>query len=296
MPNLNRFSRTGFAAGLLVLGASAAAAQASAPDSLTAAERRTIEASGRDGFAAALLGALASDGTLLWAGAPVVSGTDEVRRLLAAQSLLDSLRITWQPLYQEMAADGSMGITWGVAAVARDGAPAHIGRYIAAWRPEGGAWKLAAFVGLAIYPAAATILPANLGPLRLPPAAASGPGAAFVSADLAFARLAADSGAAGAFERFAASDAVTFGAGLLTRGPAAIRKSLEGGPPSRWAWHPVAAGASAGGDLGFTVGESEIRVEGAPTSYGKYLTIWRRMPGGVVRFITDGGSPRPPTP
>ncbi len=296
MPNLNGVLRTGFAAGVLVLGASSAAAQSGATDSLAAAERRLVEASGRDGFAAAIVAALASDGTLLWAGAPVVVGADQTRRLLAAQRPLDSLRITWQPLYREMAADGTLGISWGVAAVAHDGAPARIGRYIAAWRPENGAWKLAAFVGLALYPAAATVLPANLGPLRLPPAAASGPGAAFVTADLAFARLAGDSGAAPAFERFAAPDAVTFGAGPLTRGPAAIRKSLEGGPPSRWAWHPVAAGASAGGDLGFTVGESEITEEGSPTSYGKYLTIWRRMPGGAVRFITDGGSPRPPTP
>ena len=25
----------------------------------------------------------------------------------------------------------------------------------------------------------------------------------------------------------------------------------------------------------------------------KYLTIWRRQPGGEVRFLTDGGNARP---
>ena len=56
------------------------------------------------------------------------------------------------------------------------------------------------------------------------------------------------------------------------------------------------AGTAASGDLGFTIGESVIRVEGSPASYGKYLTIWRRLPDGSVRFLTDGGNPRPATP
>ena len=135
-----------------------------------------------------------------------------------------------------------------------------------------------------------------MGPLTLPPLPANGPAARFIAADLAFARLAGDSTAALAFERFAAPQAVTLGGGILNNGPKAIRSTLEGGPPSAWSWHPVLAGAAGSGDLGFTVGESVIKVEGSPASYGKYLTIWRRLPDGSVRFLTDGGTARPATP
>ena len=295
MPLANTLITAGALAGSLVLGLRPLAAQ-SATEALLTAERTVSDASGRGQFAATVVAALAGDGAILWPGAPVIHGIEPVRRLLAAQPLLDSLRITWQPLGVEMAADGSLGVTWGVAAAARDGAPARIGRYIAAWARENGEWKLAAFVGLGIYPIAASRVTADMGPATLSPLAASGPAAAFIAADLAFARLAGDSTAAVAFERYAAPQAVTFGGGILNNGPKAIRHGLEGGPPSAWAWHPVLAGAAGSGDLGFTIGESVIRVEGSPASYGKYLTIWRRLADGSVRFLTDGGTARPATP
>lgn len=296
MPLANTLIRTAALAGLLSLGARGFLAAQRPADSLLAADRAVSEASGRAGLTAALTGGLASDGAVLWPAAPVIHGLEPVRRLLAAQRLLDTLRITWQPLHAEVSADASLGVTWGVAAAARDGAPARLGRYIAAWRREGGAWKLAAFVGLGIYPAAASKVTADMGPATLAPLPASGPAAGFIAADLAFARLAGDSTAALAFERYAAPDAVTFGGGILNTGPAAIRRTLEGGPPSSWSWHPVLAGAAGTGDLGYTVGESVIREEGSPASYGKYLTIWRRLPDGRIRYLTDGGTPRPATP
>jgi ketosteroid isomerase-like protein len=290
-------ARAGLFGVLVVLLAGPAPAQTPDPAALASQERAAVEASVRDGFASTLIASLARDGALLWPGAPVVVGAEQARRLLNAQRGLDSLRVTWQPLGLELAADGTLGVTWGVAAAARDGAAARLGRYIAAWRPEGEAWKLAAFVVIGLSPPTATTLPAELGPARRPPISPSGPAGPFVAADLAFARLAADSGAARAFLRFAAPDAVTFGGvGLLHRGPEAIGRALDDGAVTRWDWHPVLAGASASGELGFTVGEAEIRPEGAPVNYSKYLTIWRRQPGGEVRFLTDGGNARPATP
>jgi hypothetical protein len=44
------------------------------------------------------------------------------------------------------------------------------------------------------------------------------------------------------------------------------------------------------------VGEATIRVirGGNPgTFYSKYLTVWRRMPDGSIRFLVDGGNARP---
>ena len=289
-------TRAGVLAGLLLMPVGSAAAQSAALDSLTAAERAVVEASARDGFVAAITGALTRDGTILWPGAPVVAGQDPVRRLLSAQKTLEAVRITWQPLGTELASDGSLGVTWGVAVAVSGSGAARLGRYIAAWRRDGAAWRLAAFVPIGLIPSAAVVLSHEFAALRHAPLEADGPAALFISADLAFARLAGDSGAALAFERFAAPDAVTIGGGPLNRGPAAIGRALSGGPPSQWTWHPVLAGAAASGDLGFTIGESVIRPEGSPASYGKYLTIWRRLPTGEARFVTDGGTARPATP
>ncbi len=295
MPLANTLIKAGALAGSLLFGVRLPAAQTAA-DSLLTVERAASDASGRGGFAPAIAAVLAGDGAVLWPGAPVVHGADAVRRLLGAQRLLDTLRISWQPLGVQVARDASLGVTWGVAVAARDGGPTRIGRYIAAWRREGGAWRLAAFAALGISPAASSTVTADMGPVMLPPLPPSGPAAAFIAADLAFARLAGDSTAALAFERFAAPQAVTFGGGILNHGPAAIRRTLEGGRPSAWSWHPVLAGTAESGDLGFTIGESVIREAGSPPSYGKYLTIWTRLPDGPVRFLTDGGNARPAAP
>lgn len=296
MPLINPMTRAAVLAGLLAMPVHGAFAQSPAAVSLAAAERAVVDASTRDGFAAAITGALTPDGAMLWPGAPVVAGREMVRRLLAAQKSLDSLRITWQPLGTELATDESLGVTWGVAVAVSGTGAARLGRYIAAWRHDGGVWRLAAFVPLGLIPPSGAVLSPEVAALRHAPLAAEGPAARFISADLAFARLAGDSGAALAFERFAAPDAVTMGAGGLNRGPEAIGRALQGGPPSQWAWHPVLAGAASSGDLGYTVGESVIRPDGGAPSYGKYLTIWRRLPTGEARFVTDGGTARPATP
>ncbi len=118
-------------------------------------------------------------------------------------------------------------------------------------------------------------------------------------ADSEFAALAGQEGAEQAFTAFAADDAVTFSPREgLTRGPEAIGRGVrDDGAPSRWRWWPVAAGGSEGGDLGFTVGEAEIRPGDASGDgavyYGKYLTLWRRDAAGRVGFLADGGSSRP---
>jgi hypothetical protein len=241
-----------------------------------------------------MLGSIHRDGILLWPGAPVVAGTPDLKRFLAVLHA-DSLQLTWQPLGVELARDSSLGITWGVAvASASRKAPApEIGSYIAAWRRDGARWTIAAlvFAGLRRLPKPVLSgeVPATRKALE---ARGSGP---FVAADLAFARLAADSGAAVAFKRWAAPDAVTFGdRGLLARGPEAIGRAVDF--PAVWRWHPVAAGAAGSGDLGWTVGEATIASKDAAPSNSKYLTIWTRRSDGAVRFLTDGGNGRPTSP
>ena len=259
------------------------------------AERATAELSRDSGFAGAILGRLHRDGILLWPGAPVVAGTSDLKRFLATIQT-DSLQLTWQPLGVELARDSSLGITWGVAvASASRNAPApEIGSYIAAWRRDGAQWTIAAlvFAGLRQLPKSALSREIPLSRKAIEARGSPGP---FVAADLAFARLAADSGAAVAFERWAAPEAVTFGdRGLLTWGPKAIGRGVDF--PAVWRWHPVAAGAAGTGDLGWTVGEATIASKDAAPTYSKYLTIWTRRSDGAVRFLTDGGNRRPASP
>ena len=257
------------------------------------AEQAAAEQSRDSGFAGAILGSIHRDGILLWPGAPVVAGVSDLKRFLAALQT-DSLQLTWQPLGVELAHDSSFGTTWGVAvASARRSAAPEIGSYIAAWRRDGARWAIAALVFAGFprlpKPALSGEIPVSRKAIEV---RGSGP---FVAADLAFARLAADSGAAVAFERWAAPEAVTFGdRGLLTRGPKAIGRAVDF--PAVWRWHPVAAGAAGTGDLGWTVGEATISSKDAAPTYSKYLTIWTRPGDGAVRFLTDGGNGRPASP
>lgn len=268
--------------------------QALAQDQKTAllsAERAAVVQSRDSGLAGALLRSMRGDGILLWPEAPIVTGTAELKRLLQVTST-DSLQLTWQPLGVELSGDSGLGITWGVAVAnaSRHAPSPEFGNYIAVWRRDGGRWSIAALVYAGLR------LPKPVGgsiPASKPAVQARGIAAAAIAADLAFARLAADSGAAVAFERWAAPDAVTFGGGgLLTRGPRAIGRAVDF--PAIWEWHPVAAGMARSGDLGWTVGEATIApAKGEPT-YSKYLTVWAKAEDGTVRFLTDGGNGRPP--
>lgn len=256
------------------------------------AERAAAERSRDSGFAEAILGSIHRDGILLWPGAPVVAGPDDLKRFLAATQT-ESLQLTWQPLGIELARDSSLAATWGVAVAntSRSTSAPEIGSYIAAWRRDGPRWTIAALVFAGLPRLTKPVLRDEI-PLSKGPIEAAGQAGRFVAADLAFARLAGDSGAAVAFERWAAPEAVTFGdGGLLTHGPKAIGRAVDF--PAVWRWHPVAAGAAGSDDLGWTVGEATIARQEASPTYSKYLTIWIRRTDGAVRFLTDGGNGRP---
>jgi len=285
-----RAAGTAFFAISLLLGPHILRAQ-DGKSSLLAAERIVSDLSRDSSFALAIRRSLHSEGVLLWPGAPVLSGRRDVNRYLAMIPA-DSVHLTWKPLGVQLATDSTLGITWGITInVPPASSPApQVGSYIAVWRRDAGAWAIAGMVlsgtRLPLKPAPAGIL---LHRLPLP---GKGVGADFIKADSAFAKLAADSGAAVAFEHWASPAAVVFGyAGLLVQGPQAIGRGVAG--TEAWRWYPVAAGASATRDLGWTAGEATIAGPGAEPVYSKYLTVWTRIPDGSVRFLTDGGNARP---
>ena len=261
-------------------------------EAVLAAERRTVEVSRDSGLTKALLQSVHPSAALLWPGAPPVVGRDDIGRLLTGLES-DSLFLTWQPLEVELARDSSLAVSWGVAVAAAryDPRSTELGRYIGVWRRDRSRWTIAALVYIGIRESPTATLPADL-PRALPALKPAGPARPFAEADLAFARLAGDSGAGIAFKQWAAPNAVMFsGRGLLIRGPEAIERAVAG--PAEWQWYPVMAGAAQSGDMGWTAGQAVIAASGAKPSYSKYLTVWIRRSDGTVRFLTDGGNARP---
>ena len=287
---------------IAIAGGLPAQSPAGASASLLAADRALAARVATEPFATVLPTAMTGKAVLVWPAAAVVRTPASARALLSAQPALLGARITWQPLHLEVAADSSLGLIWGVIALDRDTGVTRtpvprLGRFLAAWRREGARWRLEALAVSGVVSAAESRWRASLGPAELP-VLPSGEGAGqFVAADSTFAARARAQGAAVAFAEWAAPDAVTFAAsGELNLGPARIGSALAG-DTSDWQWGAVAAGAAVDGSLGWTVGQATItskRTARAGEVYrGKYLTLWRRMSDGTIRFIADGGSSRP---
>jgi ketosteroid isomerase-like protein len=265
---------------------------------LLAADRRASEASSACGFACGLGGVLAPDAIYLHAGMPVIQGAEEAARFLRAQAPLVPLRIQWQPMQAELAADDTFGITWGLTTVGIRGGPVRFGYYLSAWRHTAEGWRLVGHVQTALNRPGELIHPTGWSLPSLPRLADGGLLRAFAEADRAFSTQAGREGAAAAFTAWSAPDAVTFaGTGELVRGPQAIGASLSGGAPSHWTWDPVAVLGADDGSLGATIGEATITVDqadgGTAVFHSKYLTAWRRGADGTVRFIADAGNARP---
>ena len=261
---------------------------------LLRADRALADISWAAGFAPSIARSGVPGVVLLWPGTPVVVGQTNIARLLAAESL----RPAWQPIGAALSLDSTLGVTWGVTVAPSSGnAPPVIGRYIATWVRDEGAnsnWRLAAMMFTELT--ADGSAPSATGlPVELPALGSSGDTGPFVAADLAFTRLAGDSGAGIAFERWAAPDAHMFaGGGVLVEGPKAIGRVVSA--PATWTWHPVVAGASRDGSMGWTVGEAVITTPEGHAGPSKYLTVWKRQPDGAIRFFTDGGNGRPMNP
>ncbi|HET7038418.1 MAG TPA: hypothetical protein VFH97_00940 [Gemmatimonadales bacterium] len=285
-------------------GASAGSLRA-ARETMLAADRNVAAAVRREGLARALGAALGTEGLLLFEGAPIVAGAEAAARVFDAAPELVRLQVDWLPLAAHVSPDGSLGATYGVTLSldpsAGDTAAWRASRYICVWRRRGETWVLAAHALTRLLPAP----PAPPADVTTPAPAAwqrtDGPGAPFAAADRAFARLAGDSGAPAAFARFVAPTGAVFAAtGEILVGPDAIGARMRENPNrTQWAWGPWFAGASDDGEMGFTVGEAAITTTRDGTSstvYSKYLTVWRRLPDGAIRFLVDGGNARPARP
>ncbi len=221
------------------------------------------------------LSAFADDAAYLYPGARLVRGKNAIRALLDSAGAGD---VTWTPEYADVSDDGTLGYTYGWT---RSGGGDQQGKYLACWRHrDGGSWMVTAYTRTRFAPGT-TPTPAGPGG-GVPARAVRGPGDSrqLKSADSAFAALSVARGAQAAFLPFAASEATLLGppGAPMTHGHEAIGTAF------------VTADIAGSGDLGCTVGEASIT---ARNSYSKYLTIWKRQPGGAWKFVADGGNARP---
>lgn len=121
---------------------------------------------------------------------------------------------------------------------------------------------------------------------------ADDPAAALRAADRAFFQATRERGLEGWLAWFAA-DAVVFPPeGALAVGSADIRRhyAAQSGFPARgFVWEPETALLSAAGDFGWTIGRWGNDASGTPSWSGRYLTVWRKDPGGAWKVVADCG-------
>ena len=281
------------------------AAAASSPRatraSLLQADHALSASARTKGIGAAIGEILAPNALFLYDGAPIVVGRENILTLLGAQPSLATIRVQWLPVVAAISTDGTFGATYGITAISslpiQPDSAIRFGKYISTWRwSQAGVWQLVGHVEMGLTAGAAVLPPGITRPASSLSDPSLGPGAPFARADMAFAKMAAASGAPAAFGAFAAPDAATLpGTGEIVIGPAAIRARLleSSVATAKWEWHPVFSDGSQAGDLGFTVGEATIKVPNSIDEYhSKYLTLWRRQPDGSVRFVVDGGNGR----
>ncbi|HVZ79060.1 MAG TPA: nuclear transport factor 2 family protein [Gemmatimonadaceae bacterium] len=272
-------------------------AHAPVADSVVALDLSRGDSVRMHGFADGMARLLASDAVYLRAGAPVVSGTSNIRAMLAAARPVPAGAMRWQPLRVGVSSDGTLAYTAGIAATASsDSARVALraDRYIAVWRRDGAGWRIVAYAEIGAAPASTG--PVSDTQLMAHPGSAVQDSIArvLVATDSAFSAHAARAGIADAFASYAAATAMTFSGSLVNTGPAEVRGSFAGAEQGTLEWHAVDAGAAASADLGFTVGVATyVASPGASPRRSKYLTVWALQRDGSWRYLVDGGNALP---
>ena len=274
-------------------------------DSLLAVDAARGEAATQQGLLKAAGTWLDSTVIYLRAGAPIVYGRSNALMLLADSSV-ERARYQWRPLGGGVARDGRSGYTYGVTTIAlpnADGPPTlRSDRYVSFWRRGADAvWRVIAYADVGGLGVAASVAAPNADfPATAVSRGARADAARQVrSADSAFALAADLQGTGVAFAEYIAPHGVVFSGSEIVVGSEAVHALFDeqqraGGTLN---WRPIYADAAASGDLGFTVGESVFTGRGVNGTvvqrFGKYLTVWKKQPGGEWRFVVDGGNASP---
>ncbi|MCU0627717.1 MAG: DUF4440 domain-containing protein [Gemmatimonadaceae bacterium] len=292
-------------AALALLGLDTARAQPlpcrdSSAVALLALNRTASQRAALRGLVDALAAHLGDSAILVWPGAPVIRGRRAILAALAAQAP-SSLQLHWDVVQAECARDGTLVLLAATTALrpAESDAAMATGRLTAAWARDrdDGRWRLEVLAVTGAPSARAWRVADSAAIAWRLPVAALDDRDPYARADRAFAALATRIPVGDAFAAWAAADAALLTSELapIARGPRGVRTSLvaSGAASLAWRWWPVYARGAGG--IGVTVGEAELRdttAAGAPPFATAYITFWRTLSDGRLRFTADAGGPR----
>ena len=121
-----------------------------------------------------------------------------------------------------------------------------------------------------------------------------------VATEQAFSQAAADKGTREAFVQFIAEDGILFrpkavnGKRWMQDHPLPPTQTSE--KRALLAWQPIFADVSEAGDLGYTTGPWEYKddiKDAQPSSYGDFVTLWKKYADGSWKFVVDLGISHP---
>jgi ketosteroid isomerase-like protein len=118
-----------------------------------------------------------------------------------------------------------------------------------------------------------------------------------VETERSFSRASEEKGIRESFSEFIADDGI-----LFRPTPVLGKKWMQEHPlppsPTRplLTWHPIVAGISRAGDLGYTTGpwqrKNDIK-DTKPAAFGNFMTVWKRQADGNWKFVIDLGTTNP---
>lgn len=114
-----------------------------------------------------------------------------------------------------------------------------------------------------------------------------------LQAEVAFAKMASDSGIQAAFTKFAADSAVIRQSKMLLKGKADINKHYGQDifKKAKLQWTADFVDVALSGELGYTYGHYTFigfdSLNKADTSKGYFHTVWKKQPDGKWKFVWD---------
>ncbi len=115
-----------------------------------------------------------------------------------------------------------------------------------------------------------------------------------LEADRAFSKMSAEKGLYEAFDFYMDDNATMYREGQHPfSGREKIRPILSKNPNATLTWEPTKAEIAASGDLGYTLGRWEYTVKDSTgkedSSFGYYVSVWKKQTDGSWKFVFDSG-------
>lgn len=115
-----------------------------------------------------------------------------------------------------------------------------------------------------------------------------------LEADRAFSKMSAEKGYYEAFDFYMDDDATMYREGEHPFvGRDSIRPILSANPNATLTWEPTSAIIAGSGELGYTLGRWEYAYKNKAgdekTSFGYYVSIWKKQADGNWKYVFDSG-------